>query len=547
MLTEIRLRNFKAFGAEMQTIPMSKITLIYGPNSGGKSSIIQSLLLLKQSVEHFDSLPLNREFRSIRELTPKGDFVDLGSFPTLIHRHDTTRELELALSFDEGRVLHGPPRTFGILMTFTDSSDATRRDSSFLSRIKYYIARKGSLNTYFEDAGVRTVERGLARRGGVYDVGDIPELDYEIELSQSVQPRGGAGRGKWTMNSVRIHEYANRRPTRPYYVPLGAEGIDVGFEHRRGFRYFPSPRVHNPTRIGRPSNPRDRILEAPSRVLNVANRLSSPTSNLAASGTSTSALKLELVRAISDAVLAYPIVDGGLEVLDRIIYLGPLRSPPQRSYTVSGGTRASTGVHGQFMPNILYRDESTLRRVNSWFRKLELDYELAVPRLSNQVELIGEQASITLLDKRKTEVTLVDVGFGINQVLPVIIEGVGSDPGSIICVEQPEIHLHPRLQAKLADMVVETAQEGKQWIIETHSEMLIRQIQTKIANPDDALQDSDVSVIYVMRGEESSRVEPMELDNYGEFKTNWPEGFFDDASKKIIEMMRMRRMQQRAR
>ena len=142
------------------------ITLIYGPNSGGKSSIIQSLLLLKQSVEHFDTLPTGPESRPIRELTPKGDYVDLGSFPTLVHRHDTTRELELAMSFDQRSGISGRNRTFGILMTFTDSGDPTRRDSSFLSRIKYYIARKGNLNAYLEDYGVRNVAPRMARRGG---------------------------------------------------------------------------------------------------------------------------------------------------------------------------------------------------------------------------------------------------------------------------------------------------------------------------------------------------------------------------------------------
>ena len=546
MLTEIRLRNFKAFGAEMQTVPMSKITLIYGPNSGGKSSIIQSLLLLKQSVEHFDTLPRSSDFLSIRELTPKGDYVDLGSFPTLVHRHDTTRELELAMSFDQRTSIRGQPRAFGILMTFTDSGDPARRDSSFLSRIKYHIAHKGNLNAYFEDYDVRNVVPGMARRGGAYDVGDIPELDYEVELCQPIRSRERGGRSEWRINSVRIHHNARGNYKRSYYVPLNAEAINAGNEYRRAYRYFPSPRVHN-TQSGRTEDPRQRVLEAPSRVLNVANRLSSDVSNFAASGTSTRALRLELVRAISDAMFAYPIVTDGLDNLDRLIYLGPLRSPPQRSYSVSGGNRASTGTHGQFTPNILYRDDSTLQRVNGWFRNLELDYQLAVPRLSNQVELIGEQAAITLLDKRQTQVTLVDVGFGINQVLPVIIEGVGSPLGSIICVEQPEIHLHPRLQAKLADMVVETAQEGKQWIIETHSEMLIRQIQTRIANPDDELHESDVSVIYVRRGGESSTIEPLELDNYGEFKEKWPEGFFDDASKKMIEMMRLRGIRQHAR
>ena len=546
MLTELRLKNFKAFGAEMQTVPMSKITLIYGPNSGGKSSIIQSLLLLKQSVEHFDSLPSGPEFRSIRELTPKGDYVDLGSFPTLVHRHDTTRELELAMSFDQRRPYRGQSRTFGIMMTFTDSDDPARSDSSFLSRIKYYVARKGNLKSYFDDYGVRSAVPSMARRGGAYDVGDIPELDYEIELRQPFRRRERSSHGEWRMNSVKIHENAIGNYKRSHYEPLNAERIRAGFEFRRGQSFFPSPHVHNSPQSTGSQDPRQRVLEAPSRVLNVANNLSSSENSPVGLGTSTGALRMELVRAISDAMRAYPIVNDGLDILDRIIYLGPLRSPPRRSYSVSGGSRASTGIHGQFVPNILYRDEATLQKVNRWFRELELDYQLAVPRLSSQVELIGEQASITLMDRRKTEVTLVDVGFGINQVLPVIIEGVGSPPDSIICVEQPEIHLHPRLQAKLADMVVETAQDGKQWIIETHSEMLIRQIQTRIADRKDKLSESDVSVIYVLRGNETSSIKPMELDRYGEFEEDWPDGFFDDASKKIIEMMRLRRIRERA-
>lgn len=134
MLTELRLRNFKAFGAEAQKVPMSKITLIYGPNSGGKSSIIQSLMLLKQSIEHFDTLPTASRLKAMRELTPKGDYVDLGSFPTVVHRHDTTRELELALSFDHTGRRRGRGRRYGIQLTFVDGNDPSRRDTSFLSR-----------------------------------------------------------------------------------------------------------------------------------------------------------------------------------------------------------------------------------------------------------------------------------------------------------------------------------------------------------------------------------------------------------------------------
>ena len=546
MLTELRLKNFKAFGAEMQKVPMSKITLIYGPNSGGKSSIIQSLMLLKQSIEHYNSLPARSKTSAIRELTPKGDYVDLGSYPTVVHRHDTMREIELAMSFDGRGRPGGRERTYGVHMTFAYAGDPTRGDSSLMSKIKYYIARKGNLESYFDNDGISEVVPEMARRGGVYDVTDDPDLDYEIDLTNPIPPIGDRSFGTWQMSNVRIHWNLVNSSKRTFNIPLNEERIET--TSTRNWGYFP-PLLVDHRRSGSRSThtPTQRRIQAASRVLNLANRLRSNAGNRPIiAGTSERALKAELATAISDDMVNYGIRQDGLGILDRLIYLGPLRSPPERSYIVSGGTRASTGIHGQFMPNILYRDEATLQRVNSWFRELELDYELAVPRLSSKVELIGEQASITLMDKTKTEVTLVDVGFGINQVLPVIIEGVGSPPGSIICVEQPEIHLHPRLQAKLADMVVETAQAGKQWIIETHSEMLIRQIQTRIADPRDKLDESDVSVIYVLRGDASSSVKPLELDRYGEFEEDWPDGFFDDASKKIIEMMRLRRNQERA-
>ena len=546
MLTELRLKNFKAFGAEMQKVPMSKITLIYGPNSGGKSSIIQSLMLLKQSVEHYNSLPTRSRVRSMRELTPKGDFVDLGSFPTVVHRHDTMREIELALSFDGTRSSDRRNQTYGIHMTFAYDGDPYRGDSSFLSRAKYYVARKGNLESYFEDDGTSEVVPEMTRRGGVYVDTDEADLEYEIDLSEPIPPNGDSGFSSWRMSRVRIHWNPTNRSKRTFSIPLYAERIETDFARDMG--YFPPLAVRRRRQgIQSTQSPAQGRIQAASRVLNLANRLASHEgSSPEATGTSERALKAEFVNAVCDDMQNYNIRREALGILDRLIYLGPLRSPPERSYIVSGGARASTGTHGQFMPNILYRDEATLQRVNSWFRELELDYELAVSRLSSQVELIGEQAAITLMDKTKTEVTLVDVGFGINQVLPVIIEGVGSPPGSIICVEQPEIHLHPRLQAKLADMVVETAQAGKQWIIETHSEMLIRQIQTRIADPKDELDESDVSVIYVLRGNASSSVKPLELDRYGEFEEDWPDGFFDDASKKIIEMMRLRRIQERA-
>ena len=92
MLTELGLRNFKAFGDTEQKVSLSKITLIYGPNSGGKSSIIHALLMLKQSI-NVESL----RSATKPKLVLRGQYVDLGSFSALIHKHEQNRELEIGI------------------------------------------------------------------------------------------------------------------------------------------------------------------------------------------------------------------------------------------------------------------------------------------------------------------------------------------------------------------------------------------------------------------------------------------------------------------
>ncbi|MGE0684615.1 MAG: AAA family ATPase [Candidatus Binatia bacterium] len=92
MLREYQLENFKAF-AGPETLPIRPITLIYGPNSSGKSSILQSLLLLKQTFEEAnDSTPL----------LPKGKLVDLGDYREFVHRHKMSNQFSFKMFFTLG-------------------------------------------------------------------------------------------------------------------------------------------------------------------------------------------------------------------------------------------------------------------------------------------------------------------------------------------------------------------------------------------------------------------------------------------------------------
>ncbi|NUG13468.1 DUF3696 domain-containing protein, partial [Acinetobacter seifertii] len=154
---------------------------------------------------------------------------------------------------------------------------------------------------------------------------------------------------------------------------------------------------------------------------------------------------------------------------------------------------------------------------------------------------IGERNSepliqIELKDLRNdVTVSPLDVGFGIGQILPILIEGVVRED-SVICVEQPEIHLHPRLQAELAEFFVETCTKN-QWIIETHSEALILRIQKIIRNRKlingKRLKPEDISILYVIPSDkendyEGAEVIQIRLDEDGDFIDFWPEGFFEE-------------------
>ena len=227
--------------------------------------------------------------------------------------------------------------------------------------------------------------------------------------------------------------------------------------------------------------------------------------------------------------------------LSSISYLGPVIDNPARYYRDLGVRRASVGTRGEHTYGIL-SDSPTLRAdVNRWFKRFGISYELQSPQRTGNV-LTGVITSVPLKDTRtNTIVTPVDVGFGISQVLPMIVEGLTS-VSSIICIEQPEIHIHPRLQAELAELVIETSQEGtgrrgssKQWIIETHSELLILRLQRRIR--EGRINASDVSVIYVDPNEESvegSSIKILELDENGDFIYEWPDGFFEESFDELM-------------
>ena len=106
--------------------------------------------------------------------------------------------------------------------------------------------------------------------------------------------------------------------------------------------------------------------------------------------------------------------------------------------------------------------------------------------------------------------------------------------GQIITIEQPEVHVHPRLQADLGDLLAEAIGEPRwhRFIVETHSEHLVLRVQKLVRGK--VLRPSDVSIIYVSRGPDGARAEKLRLGEDGDFIDEWPGGFFPERLRELL-------------
>jgi predicted ATPase len=229
-----------------------------------------------------------------------------------------------------------------------------------------------------------------------------------------------------------------------------------------------------------------------------------------------------------------------------IYYVGPLRESPERFYQFSGEMPSDVGPKGRLAINSLLAagEENRIISVLKDKGRSRTPFEKIIAKWLKQMGLIQDFTVKPIAEGRKEyevkvkiqkdspEVLITDVGFGISQVLPVLVQCFYVPANSVILFEQPEIHLHPSVQAHLADMMIEAiyAHENglprnTQIILESHSEHLIRRIQRKIA--EEVLKPEDVAIYFISQKKGESNIQPLEMDPYGNI-LNWPDNFFGD-------------------
>ena len=238
------------------------------------------------------------------------------------------------------------------------------------------------------------------------------------------------------------------------------------------------------------------------------------------------------------------------QLFSRINYIGPLRTRGERHYRWTGFAPSSVGDNGKDAILALLASRTQNRRYNFKPKQPLTSLESIVAKALKEMGLVEEFQIKKISENRQDYDVKVrtkgsniltdipDVGFGVSQILPVIVELYYAPANSIIIMEQPELHLHPSAQSALADIMIaaisareDTKPRNIQLIIETHSEHFLRRFQRRIA--EGTLSESKFAAYFANNESSPAELEPLQINLLGEIQ-NWPKNFFGDIAGDIF-------------
>jgi|SRR5436305_73416 len=448
MLTRLSFQSFKSWRDTGQ-IPLAPVTAFFGSNSSGKSSILQILLLLKQTAESSDRA-------QVLNLGDDRSLVELGTFQDVLFEHDLRARLQVELAWSLPRSL--------------EIADPAQKSAALFK-------------------------------------------DDHIDLSTGIewQANGEPGLGREVVQEMKYSFSGEEFGMRPVRGKALEYDLFVS-PANRGFKFVRTQ--------GRPWP-----LPPPVKCYGFPDQVRAYYQNASF---------------LSDFELQFE------ELFGRLFYLGPLREYPKRQYSWAGAQPADMGRRGERVVDALLasresgmklsrgkgkRRQTVEERVAEWLKELGMIASFQVRPITKGGRLFQVWVR---RDPKAAEVLITDVGFGVSQILPVITLCYYAPEGSTILLEQPEIHLHPRVQAGLADVLVDAMKtRGIQIILESHSEHLLRRLQRRVA--EEEIQPNQAALYFCSTEKGESRLTSLELDLYGNIR-NWPKDFFGDEFGEIAAM-----------
>lgn len=524
----IGVTNLRGF-SETTELTIKPLTVLLGKNSSGKSSFLRLFPLLRQSVES----------RTVGPVLWYGPYVDYGQYADVISRNAKNDRITLSFTIN---VPKQAPSRFGQpldpflkrelaedtnikaeIELYSDRRKATRASRVRITIFDYVIdariSNDGRLaEFYVDDCDLTDVAAGsvFVQRAGIF-----PVMIPENRQSETVGSRG-MPRMRWSRFEDQLLDKLD-----PFvHGKLSTESrIDLLSCLRLSPKNNFFGRIAGTKKGGEIWN---------RRVREVANKADNEL------GKDALALRNAAVASFFPSLLSF-VSEHTYRVFNDCAYIGPIRATAERFYRLQDFAVDEVDHTGANLPMFL-RNLSDKDRENltSWMSEM-FGISVVVREREAHLSLAIKE------DSSGADLNIADVGFGFSQILPVVVQlwqrtrgrtsrrlGLRARPTVrrmpvILAVEQPELHLHPEMQAKIGRFLSRMVSVAKlsridmRLIIETHSEHIINQVGACVADGEIAPDDVDIDVFY--KGETSSHLQVASFDEDG-FLKNWPYGFF---------------------
>lgn len=621
MITKWKVSNFKSIHEDTE-LTLGPLTIFAGANSSGKSTFIQSILLIAQTLAHkVDS----------RSVVLNGSLISLGQFddmksngsesdqitikctcrpvseqnrPLASTPHRTSyydpwlpqfQEIACELSFDadpassQRDVFQIRPRLFATHLSCTvrDEDNIDQKAEIFIRHSDKTISEIdgiGAVNeldesvrasmayeVHFDDSSMEEMEQQytLAKPIGCALRHFLPEqitcgIDtIKEDANRIVHVLTSSGRKtvgfqrvmkrniflskeiiailrRVLGNTIDFDETFNNEPQQGMLPGMGLEGMKIRTWHKNFIKLSDKDKV-KVQRVLRAQNDLPELIYEAMRASSVS---------------SSESYRFVQVRPPYLVAEATDYLDGFFT--SSLKYLGPLRDAPKPLYPLTPAADPyDVGLRGEHTASILDRHKNKrieyIPSANFNFplidrkkatRTLEtavidwLQY-LDVAKSVNSLDRgkLGHELKVALSDSDSTH-DLTHVGVGVSQVLPILVMSLLADTDTTLVFEQPELHLHPKVQTLLGDFFLSMALCNKQCIVETHSEYFIDRLRFRIAAASPESELNNLAKIYfVEKPAQNSSFREVVINEYGAI-SDWPEGFFDQSQKQAEEILR---------
>lgn len=529
MIRAIELANVRVFkGPRPVRFSLPRLAVFCGTNSAGKSTVVKVPLLLRQSQG------VGEAFQNSRGLLRLvGNQVDLGTYASFVSSNDTAKDVEIGLEVDNvmpnavvaalrtWRINGGTP---GSVAPVEDRSVEYRLNARFIFGLRRRpLTKRSKRDKEFADSD----EGGSRARGAV-----LKQCRFELSVAKEKLL-------DWQVSLV----------PDPAHAPLGEPRYEMLFPTMllRGIGWLDLMERRPDEEEGYSKVPAELsgILPSGLRVRLRGNQSASKGQK----------------KPVQHTIWPLPYAIGGaiqdLEATFRNIhYLGPLRAPAKRYYVAQNSVDPDLDPAGEFLPYVLKdRGHEIVSftppgEVSLWKEPLAvaLDRWMMYLRTGEEGSRGVPDAEVSIATTKEVLIefgvrsavggsthALADSGFGYSQLLPILVRGLLANVGSTIIVEQPELHLNPAIQVRLAEFFVGLANAGKQVVLETHSEHIVNAMRVQSVELGGSAPTCAVFFLDSPQG--VAQVHELQINEDGSI-ANWPRSFFGESASLRARLLR---------